>query len=139
MKTPRILFTFLILTTTFTFATDFLSEQKKNARVKAAYTEKETIISKKLKELNLDLNNINILITAYKTEKELDIFVKRKSDIKYTKLSSYIICSSSGHLGPKRQQGDNQVPEGLYFIDRFNPTSNYYLYSRLIILIKPTN
>jgi murein L,D-transpeptidase YafK len=30
-------------------------------------------------------------------------------------------------LGPKREEGDYQVPEGFYYIDRFNPASSYYL------------
>lgn len=30
-------------------------------------------------------------------------------------------------MGPKRRQGDGQVPEGFYYIDRFNPISNFYL------------
>jgi murein L,D-transpeptidase YafK len=33
----------------------------------------------------------------------------------------------SGILGPKRAEGDRQVPEGYYFIDEFNPKSDYYL------------
>lgn len=33
----------------------------------------------------------------------------------------------SGGLGPKRREGDRQVPEGLYVIDRFNPDSAYHL------------
>jgi murein L,D-transpeptidase YafK len=30
-------------------------------------------------------------------------------------------------LGPKRKEGDGQVPEGFYHINVFNPSSNYYL------------
>ena len=30
-------------------------------------------------------------------------------------------------MGPKRRRGDGQIPEGFYFIDRFNPLSNFYL------------
>jgi murein L,D-transpeptidase YafK len=33
----------------------------------------------------------------------------------------------SGGLGPKRKQGDRQVPEGFYEIEVFNPLSNYHL------------
>ena len=29
--------------------------------------------------------------------------------------------------GPKRREGDLQIPEGFYYIDRFNPKSNFYL------------
>ncbi|MDB5232964.1 MAG: exported protein, partial [Chitinophagaceae bacterium] len=30
-------------------------------------------------------------------------------------------------LGPKRMQGDYQVPEGFYYINEFNPNSTYHL------------
>jgi murein L,D-transpeptidase YafK len=33
----------------------------------------------------------------------------------------------SGTMGPKRLQGDYQVPEGFYYINEFNPRSNYHL------------
>ena len=33
----------------------------------------------------------------------------------------------SGAIGPKRSEGDNQVPEGFYYINEFNPASNYHL------------
>jgi murein L,D-transpeptidase YafK len=37
----------------------------------------------------------------------------------------------SGHEGPKQQEGDLQVPEGLYIIDRFNPYSSFHLSVRI--------
>ena len=33
----------------------------------------------------------------------------------------------SGSIGPKRFEGDFQVPEGFYHINEFNPNSNYHL------------
>ena len=42
-------------------------------------------------------------------------------------VKSYPICASSGVLGPKRRQGDMQVPEGFYVVDRFNPVSSFHL------------
>lgn len=107
--------------------TSFLLEQKEYARVKEAYEEKELAIKANLKKYNLQLNNINILLVAYKTEKILDVYAKNSSDSKYKKIATYTICKSSGKLGPKRKAGDKQVPEGFYYIDRFNPTSKFYL------------
>lgn len=57
----------------------------------------------------------------------MEIYAKDKSETTYKKLVSYDICTRSGELGPKRKQGDGQVPEGFYHIDRFNPSSSYYL------------
>lgn len=106
---------------------DFVSEQKKYKKVRTAYQEKETYLTQKLKEKNLSLQNLNILMVAYKTEGELEIYVKSKTDKSYQKFLTYPICSTSGDLGAKNQQGDYQVPEGFYHINHFNPMSSYFL------------
>lgn len=105
----------------------FLAEQKKYERVRTAIKEKEDVISKKLKENALTISDFNMLLVAYKDSDELEIYAKKKNEKTYIKLTTYEICSRSGELGPKRKQGDNQVPEGFYNIDRFNPTSNFYI------------
>ena len=107
--------------------TDFISAQKKYERVKTAYKEKENALKEHLKSKNLTLDNLNILLVAYKNEKKLDVYVKSKTASTYALLSSYDICASSGELGPKRMRGDGQVPEGFYHIEKFNPASSYYL------------
>jgi murein L,D-transpeptidase YafK len=41
------------------------------------------------------------------------------------------ITQSSGRPGPKRKEGDRQVPEGFYAIDLFNPVSEFHLSMRV--------
>ena len=69
-----------------------------------------------------------MLIRAYKKEAELEVW-KMKSDGRYALLKTYPICRWSGQLGPKRVEGDMQVPEGFYAIapGQMNPNSHYYL------------
>ncbi|RYD83757.1 MAG: hypothetical protein EOP54_33015, partial [Sphingobacteriales bacterium] len=85
------------------------------------------MLTEKLKPFKLTLSNIHILITAFKSEQQLTVYVKKNTDSKYTRFGSYDICSTSGVLGPKRKSGDRQVPEGFYYIERFNPVSDYFL------------
>lgn len=106
---------------------DFKSEQKKFSRVRTAYSEKENKISYKLSAAKVDVADLNVLLVAYKAEEELELWIKSKSDEQYKLLETYNVCNSSGKLGPKRKQGDYQVPEGFYYVDRFNPSSNFYL------------
>jgi len=106
---------------------DFLSQQKKYARVRTAITDKEQSLVENLRKNGLTTNNVHILIVAYKAEKQLEIYAKKKNEIDYKLISTYNVCASSGELGPKRKQGDGQIPEGFYKIDRFNPSSNFYL------------
>ena len=42
-------------------------------------------------------------------------------------LRDYKIGLGGDPAGPKRFEGDNKTPEGLYFIDRRNPNSAYHL------------
>jgi murein L,D-transpeptidase YafK len=126
MKTITIIALMLILTANIR-QNDFLTEQKRYGRVKNSYLEKGQIVTKILKNENITIEHLNILIIAFKEEKLLEIYAKNKNDINYKKIITYDICNLSGKIGPKRKQGDNQVPEGFYHINRFNPESNFYL------------
>ncbi len=62
------------------------------------------------------------------TDGVLEIYVQG-ADGKYSLFKTKDICAASGTLGPKTKTGDNQSPEGFYYINagRFNPWSNYHL------------
>ncbi len=106
---------------------NFLAEQKKNIRVKTAYKEKEAIVKDLLANNKINNFNIDIYIRVFKQEKILELWAKSKLQKEYLHIKDYKICASSGNLGPKLLQGDGQTPEGFYFINRFNPYSNFYL------------
>ncbi|QRZ13283.1 L,D-transpeptidase family protein [Paracoccus methylovorus] len=42
-------------------------------------------------------------------------------------IKSYKIQLGGQPVGPKQLEGDGRTPEGMYFIDRFNPRSRYHL------------
>ncbi len=69
-----------------------------------------------------------IMIRIYKQESELEIW-KRDRSGNYALLKTYPICRWSGKLGPKKQEGDRQAPEGFYAITMslLNPQSQFYL------------
>ena len=119
----------LIMTTALLLFSYSKSNHKKNAsdRVKEAYQEKSDLLERELKKMNLQMSNFHLLFIAYKHEKELELWVKHKDKQRYEKMIIYPICATSGNLGPKKMQGDRQIPEGFYHINRFNPKSQYYL------------
>ncbi len=106
---------------------DFISDQKKFERVRNAFAEKGEIVKSTLKNNGISLDKLNIIIVVFKDENILEMYAKNKNNKKYIKIKTYDICAKSGLLGPKRRMGDNQVPEGFYHIERFNPASSYYL------------
>lgn len=111
----------------FLLHADFLAEQKRYERVRSAILEKQEIIENHLKNNRLSIDDFHLLIVAYKDCDELELYAKKKQETAYRKIKTYTICARSGKLGPKRKQGDFQVPEGFYHIDRFNPASSYHL------------
>ncbi|MGZ3862584.1 MAG: L,D-transpeptidase family protein [Bacteroidia bacterium] len=105
----------------------FLKQQLKYPKVKQSYTEKWATISKNLKAMGVDSANYKVLIRIFKEEKLLEVWLKSKNADKYIQYGTYDICRSSGDPGPKRTEGDYQVPEGFYKVNFFNAFSDYYL------------
>ena len=105
----------------------FKEEQMRYPRVRNAYDEKEEAMLKLLDRNGIERNSLRVHLRAYKDEEVVELWGKNASDTAYRKLRDYGFCAFSGSLGPKRQQGDRQIPEGFYHIDRFNPASRYHL------------
>jgi murein L,D-transpeptidase YafK len=106
---------------------DFKEEQMQNGRVKNAYADKEIEIQALLQANKLEPATLEIFIRAFKKEKKLEIWGRDSLHQKFMLLKAYRICRTSGDAGPKRKQGDEQIPEGFYHIDRFDPWSNFHL------------
>ncbi len=105
----------------------FKAQQMKNKRVKDAYSTKWPALQAELKAKNVSASTMEVFVRIFKKEKELELWVKNKADAKFILLKKIAVCASSGELGPKRKEGDYQVPEGIYDIASFNPSSSYYL------------
>lgn len=96
-------------------------------RVDQAKQQKEEGLIAKLAAKGIATDQVHILLRAFKVDKQLEVWAKNKTDDTYKKIISYEFCKLSGEAGPKRKQGDLQVPEGMYHIDRFNPKSKFFL------------
>lgn len=79
-----------------------------------------------LQAQGLDSTKVHIFLRAFKREELLEIW-GRRPDGPHVLLETYPFCTNSGTLGPKRREGDFQIPEGVYHIDRFNPNSRFHL------------
>ena len=66
-------------------------------------------------------------VRSFKYDRQLEVWVKGDSKEEFKLFKTYRVCMQSGTLGPKRLQGDYQMPEGFYYINEFNPNSNYHL------------
>ncbi|QHL89191.1 L,D-transpeptidase family protein [Nibribacter ruber] len=105
----------------------FKQQQMQYERVRTAYAQKYADLDKFLKNKGLAMTNLELYLRVFKQEQTLEIWAKKKEDTPFQLLLTYPFCAMSGTVGPKRREGDGQIPEGFYFIDRFNPKSNFYL------------
>ncbi len=103
------------------------SDISNKSRVEIAKDENENNLRKMLYEKGIDYEQCEIYLRAFKLEEDLEVWAKNIADDNFTFIKSYNFCTNSGVLGPKRRQGDSQIPEGVYHIDRFNPQSRFYL------------
>ena len=109
------------------FAQNFSEIQLQYSRVRIAKAEKDSILRSAFVNKNLNYPPKTIFIRVFKSERMLELWAYSTDDSIYKKVKNYQICSTSGNLGPKRRRGDLQIPEGFYFINLFNPVSNFYL------------
>ncbi|MBI1225120.1 MAG: L,D-transpeptidase family protein [Bacteroidetes bacterium] len=97
-------------------------------RAEAARTEKLAKLNAALADKGIEVHEaFELFFRAFKKEKSLEVWVKKLTEDQFNLLKTYPICAISGVLGPKRKEGDRQVPEGVYQINRFNPKSKFYL------------
>jgi len=127
MKSKLILVIIALLVCKQTNAQTFKQQQLKYERVKNAYNQKEKVVKDLFTQKDVKLNDCEIFIRIFKTEKTVEVWAKNKTDKKFKLITTYDFCRSSGTVGPKTAQGDGQTPEGFYYVDRFNPVSNFYL------------
>jgi len=66
-----------------------------------------------------------ITLLAIKDEKRLELWSEDNGERYF--IRSYSIKAASGVTGPKLQEGDQQVPEGVYRLEYLNPHSLYHL------------
>lgn len=109
------------------FSESFLQQQRKSPRFISAETDKLEFIQDLFKLKGLSFPNIEVFIRIFKNDKKLELWSRTPKTGTFTLIRTYKICAISGTVGPKRKIGDGQVPEGCYYIDKFNPYSNFYL------------
>jgi murein L,D-transpeptidase YafK len=72
-----------------------------------------------------------LYLRAFKREAVLECWARGGAGERFKLVKAFKVTSSSGGPGPKRREGDRQVPEGFYRIDLFNPASSFHLSMRV--------
>lgn len=97
-----------------------------NARVAHATTARRGIVERLFTGAGVRFPASELMFRIYKEEAELEVWAG-DGEAPLRRIATYGICAASGELGPKRAEGDLQVPEGFYQLGWFHPESAYYL------------
>jgi len=105
----------------------FIDYQKSIPKITDLLVRKQDTLMKQFKNKGLVWPAKFIYIRSFKYDSQLEVWVKNERSQPYKLFKTYKICALAGTLGPKRMEGDYQVPEGFYHINELNPNSQYHL------------
>ncbi|NOT93493.1 L,D-transpeptidase family protein [Ferruginibacter sp.] len=127
VKIPLIFLSVLFAGATAFSQNSFVDYQKGSGKISGIFSSMEDSIIKQFEEKKLIWPPQAMYIRSFKYDRQLEVWVKGNAKEPFKLFKTYKICMQSGSMGPKRMQGDYQVPEGFYYINEFNPNSNYHL------------
>ncbi|MFN7132319.1 MAG: murein L,D-transpeptidase family protein [Myxococcales bacterium] len=123
---PALLAIAVVLLPSLALADAFRDAQLKYPRVKKAFENKGEKMRVLFREKGLAWPPKGIALRVFKQEKVLELWGQEPGGT-FRKVWEYPVCATSGTLGPKREEGDLQIPEGFYTVSVFNPWSNFHL------------
>jgi hypothetical protein len=105
----------------------FRDQQLAHTRVRIAQRVTEREARALFERASLPFPPAEVYLRAFKRERVLELWARATTTSEFRLVKQYPICTVSGRLGPKRRQGDLQVPEGFYRVAGYNPDSRYHL------------
>jgi murein L,D-transpeptidase YafK len=122
-----LLLLFSVLVANLCHSQSFITQQRSNARVAAAFKAKDDTLKAQFAQMGLQYPPKQIYIRSFKYDSQLEVWVRNNSKEQFKLFKTYKVCALSGSLGPKRVEGDYQVPEGFYYISEFKPSTEFHL------------
>jgi murein L,D-transpeptidase YafK len=127
LYTCILFFLSLFMVTSVYAQPSFVDKQKTYSTAATAFNNLEDSIKKQFEAKNLSWPPQSLYIRSFKYDRLLELWVRQSAADSFVLFKTYKVCMQSGTIGPKRYEGDNQVPEGFYYVNEFNPNSNYHL------------
>lgn len=104
----------------------FIENQKKYQQVAEAIHDKQSTVEVILSANNLAIDNFELYIRIFKKERQLELWGKSIKEKKWQLLNIYNLCIQVPNLGPRLNKID-ELPEGIYYVENFEPQSGLYL------------
>jgi len=105
----------------------FVDLKSSSLKTSAIFDRTQDTLKKQFQSKKLSFPPKEMYIRSFKYDRQLEVWVKNDPKEPFKLFKTYKVCMQSGTMGPKRMEGDFQVPEGFYYINEFNPNSNYHL------------
>lgn len=105
----------------------FINYQRTIPKITDLLKRKEDTLMKQFEAKHLEWPAKYIYIRSFKYDSQLEVWIKNAAKDPYQLFKTYKVCALAGTLGPKRMEGDYQVPEGFYRINEFKANSTYHL------------
>lgn len=119
---------FFLMNVSIIFAqSSFIDYERNFPRVADALNRKTDTLKKQFAALGLQWPAKQIYIRSFKYDSQLEVWVRNNENEPFKLFKIYPVCALAGAMGPKRMQGDYQVPEGFYYINAFKPNSLYHM------------
>ena len=96
-------------------------------RVAAARKRCEASLRARFEKADVKYPAAEVFFRAMKRDAIVELWANSAAGEPLKLVATYAVTRNSGGPGPKRVQGDAQVPEGFYEVDRFNPKSLFHL------------
>lgn len=102
-----------------------------NRRAELAEEHKGAEVREMFAEAGVSFPPAELLWRVFKDERHLEAWASSKRGEPMSLVATYEACAASGVIGPKRREGDRQVPEGFYRIEYFFPDSAFHLAAKV--------
>ncbi|HMO62755.1 MAG TPA: hypothetical protein PKC39_12190 [Ferruginibacter sp.] len=119
--------TLMLLCTAGVQAQPSVNLMRLSTRPDGRYSKVDDSLRKQFEAQKLKWPPQELYIRSFKFDRLLEVWVKENPKESFRLFKTYRVCMQSGSLGPKRMEGDYQMPEGFYYINEFNSNSNYHL------------
>jgi murein L,D-transpeptidase YafK len=127
IKTLYSCITLIFISTAAFSQNSYVSFSKSSYKVSDIFNRKEDTLRKQFEAKGVRWPAKYVYIRSFKYDAQLELWAKNDAKDQYKLIKTYRVCMQSGTMGPKRLQGDFQVPEGFYYINEFNANSTYHL------------
>ncbi|MEO6556154.1 MAG: hypothetical protein ABIN92_01465 [Ferruginibacter sp.] len=105
----------------------YIGMQRSSFKTSDIFSRMEDSVKKQFEKQHLSWPPEAMYVRSFKYDRQLEVWVRSAAKEPFKLFKTYKVCMQSGTMGPKRMEGDYQVPEGFYHINEFNPNSNYHL------------